>query len=216
MAHSESRTTALFRVCCWGLTATLCAIGATCGGTVDASKCESSVGPFEVPGGPGTSIYTTSAPPVPSFRASFGTAEVFPNSDPIKGNTSVLWVLLTPEANACPLDWTLNGSRAPRDELVLLVAVEVLAGQSFLGSHSGISTNAMVASGFVASGQPVWTSLQSPVSQATQSVTIIKFVEGSEVAGSFMAQFGGGAVSGTFDVPFCTAACGSEVIPLEQ
>jgi hypothetical protein len=168
----------------------------TCGGDYDVSACEGQVQPLMVP---------APSADIGGFQAMFGTA-LFLDGPPYP----ILEIFLTPDSNACPLEWA-TGSTATHDVRVLGIIVTAVNAQQVIGSYSfgvGISDLAVVSM-FIPKGA---TESTSDVAATDGTITITNYELPTHVAGNFVANFPDGtALTSTFDVPFCSKACGARI-----
>ena len=190
------------------------ALAMKCGGTVNPTECESSVGPF------------TSPLDVP-FDVNFGTAITTwtcePASFPPVCSTgwTQLDIVFTPGATGCPSNWipgTGGDGITQSDVSLLWLGVQIPTGGSFVGTYtatSGLWDNGFelgylgpfIVSAVLVKGTDVENGT-FPAIGAGGTITISKSIPGQDIAGTFDANFADGThLSGAFDVPFCTSSC---------
>jgi hypothetical protein len=167
----------------------------------DNSACDVAMAPLTVPA------------PTSTLQLSFGTATSFPTTYPIGGPVVVHIVLLTRDRNGCPYP---SPDRGVSGDLVsLAIGFVTLPNQPVSGTfpinNAGAPGVSSVTTQSVNSGN-AWTEeyFTNAYAAANGTVTISKYVEGVEVAGSFdVSWYNGTELVASFDVPFCTAACGN-------
>ena len=178
------------------------AIVASCGGQTLESVCEGVIGPITAP-------YDV------TFTARFGTAVSFSS---LPDQTTAIEVFLSAEPDACPTTYiTSEPATANHDLHMIGVVVTAPLNGPFTGTYQSCVTGQFVGVGCVSTVfLPQGQTLDSPTVSVwtawnTSAVTITDFVDGVHVAGTFAGTFqDGSSVSGTFDVPFCTASCGNK------
>jgi len=170
----------------------------TCGGRVDVSSCEWPISPILVPG-------------QPPFEVAYGTSVSEVTPDPITGSNKYITIMLTRDVNGCPTTYLTTGEVASPMCFLRLDITTAPDGPvtgdfptSTAGDVRGYSSvgSACVSGSF---SPPNFTN----IGEATSGVvTITKYVEGAEVAGSFSVVYSDGStLSGDFDAPYCTAGC---------
>jgi hypothetical protein len=188
---------------------------ATCGGTVSSAPCEGTVDPF-------------TAPMNPPFEVHYGTAIVSDSCEPgvWPPVCDTAWVAInvffTPAPTSCPSLWLSTSPTTDHDVSAIWLQVQVPApplSSSVVGTYvaksdpwntalvSGSVTEPFIVSVFLPKGT-VQENPGYPAVGANGTITITKFIDGQELAGSFDANFGDGThLTQSFDVPFCTSAC---------
>ena len=172
----------------------------TCGGQVDLSACEWQTIPIDVPG-------------TPPFQVTFGTtiSDVTPDPlNPSVGLDRTVFIMLTRDPNGCPTTYFNAGNTVSSPMCFLELTVTSAAdgpsvGQFPIGgAFRGFST---AGSGCVASSfSPE--NFTNTGSATSGVIAITKYLDGSEVAGSFSVEYSDGStLSGVFDVPYCTGGC---------
>ncbi len=167
------------------------------------------------------------APLNPPFQVAFGT--VIPDSafdltqSPPPAFATSAWtqlnIFLTPDATACPSPWLNDGAfpETDHDVRLLWLAVQAPTSSPFTGTYQAFGEASpfgdqgpFIVSGLLAKGTMLVNGFTS-AEWATGSISITRYVDGKEVAGSFDAQFPDGThLTGSFDLPVCVPACGAQ------